>query len=1168
MPRDDDPSLGGDQTFAGKIERDDSPRSLSDQSTYAGGPRIRDPQSLGDEATFGDAGGDDTRFDDGIEVVDLSTRYTIEGTLGKGGMGEVLLATDTRLKRKVAIKRILGDAAKSRTAVSRFLTEAQSIAALNHPNIVQIYDYGQAADGPFLIMEYAPLGHLDRLRVSQMTLTQVLEQFSALANALACVHASDLLHNDIKPSNILLFDNNILKLSDFGLASLSVSGHASVRAITHAFAAPEVKASYTTSTSSDVWSFARTLVYLLSDSNSLPPTLSQSPLVRQLHSLVITLPAHSRIPASDVAALLEHFSRHAHVGDTTLSALLCTECRSPVSAATGVCVNPNCNATLQMQCPVCDGTTTLQDTQCTHCNAYIPRILTHARSQLLHLKSEFHSAIAAHDSNKASNTANIAKRYNDPRLWLHATWVHTSSSLIDAMISRDTAYVTSLRRTLLDLAAKGDFASALTLLKEQPPWTASYQCDDQGNTLLAVKNDLTRRQHTHSSLTSELEQLEACDYDTAIVLLTQLLQLQPHNPVVANDLAKATAMRNTQREMLAPLRERIQLLLAAHDYRQVLAASDACSASSHDSFIASARQEALKKLVAYKATRTSISECLENDDLLAVVAIIDGASDKCGFPITAALKKEFSEVYNRVTSEALKRQQCEEDTEEMLMNLCFADVVSAISACPNYTASPVLEDRLTSSQLLLELRCRAIMNRDSESRSRYRSLLLAHGLSDSGFDASCETDTSAPANPHYLRLAGVIGAMIAASMLAWAVFAWYPTATDELASHATMRSRHRNSDATYSIESPLQCSSDAINSRDAARLQECTNKAANEYGAVSASEWHEFITALRQAIDDHWHVRECVSIAESVFCTSDVRGTLSTQHILVLMDLCVKSGVYCPDLIDECVEHVAKSELAVTTLSAGWQEEEPSVVVALIINTQLGRQRVIPFQPLTARFVRMSKTELSFVVQWATTHPQYCDAFIAAVEQARALQDEKWLPFAELVLETAESVKFEPRLMALLAPRYGSSDKWIAFNYSGDGSTQRKRGVAARYIPALSDVCLAGGHESGDALTPATAKQYIEQYLATVPIMADKGQCGLLRYCQVSDWLATVGQANNNAFCLPSGRQMDAIVVYDKVGDLIVVPVSGKDRWEWGDVQGREGACGVVAVISSSLTAR
>ena len=116
--------------------------------------------SLGDERTVGDRLGDQDTVIDDIEVVDLDTRYKVEGTLGEGGMGAVVLATDTRLGRKVAIKRILGEAAGSRIAVARFLTEAKAIAALNHPNIVQIYDYGRAKDGPFLIMEYVDGGSL------------------------------------------------------------------------------------------------------------------------------------------------------------------------------------------------------------------------------------------------------------------------------------------------------------------------------------------------------------------------------------------------------------------------------------------------------------------------------------------------------------------------------------------------------------------------------------------------------------------------------------------------------------------------------------------------------------------------------------------------------------------------------------------------------------------------------------------------------------------------------------------------------------------------------------------------------------------------------------------------------------------------------------------------
>jgi serine/threonine protein kinase len=137
------------------MNTEDRDRSLGDAATFAGSSKRRSADaSLGDERTLdgGDAAGLDTEIDD-IEVVDLAARYKTEGTLGRGGMGEVLLALDTRLDRKVAIKRILGEAARSKTAVSRFLTEAKAIAALNHPNVVQIYDYGRAADGPFLIME-------------------------------------------------------------------------------------------------------------------------------------------------------------------------------------------------------------------------------------------------------------------------------------------------------------------------------------------------------------------------------------------------------------------------------------------------------------------------------------------------------------------------------------------------------------------------------------------------------------------------------------------------------------------------------------------------------------------------------------------------------------------------------------------------------------------------------------------------------------------------------------------------------------------------------------------------------------------------------------------------------------------------------------------------------
>ncbi len=143
---------------------DDPENSLGDAATSAGRVMPARPSSdasLGDERTIGDGGlATDGGMLGGIEIVDLAERYAIEGSLGEGGMGAVVLATDTRLGRKLAIKRILGEAARSKAALARFLTEARAIAAISHPNVVQIYELGVAKDGPFLVIEYIDGGSL------------------------------------------------------------------------------------------------------------------------------------------------------------------------------------------------------------------------------------------------------------------------------------------------------------------------------------------------------------------------------------------------------------------------------------------------------------------------------------------------------------------------------------------------------------------------------------------------------------------------------------------------------------------------------------------------------------------------------------------------------------------------------------------------------------------------------------------------------------------------------------------------------------------------------------------------------------------------------------------------------------------------------------------------
>jgi hypothetical protein len=112
MPDHED-SLGG-EILDGDAKADSAEQSLGDGATMGGDTAAH---SLGDQSTFGDANVYDELFEDEMEVVNLRTRYTEEGVLGKGGFGEVVLATDTRLGRKVAIKRIQGKAARNKKAV-------------------------------------------------------------------------------------------------------------------------------------------------------------------------------------------------------------------------------------------------------------------------------------------------------------------------------------------------------------------------------------------------------------------------------------------------------------------------------------------------------------------------------------------------------------------------------------------------------------------------------------------------------------------------------------------------------------------------------------------------------------------------------------------------------------------------------------------------------------------------------------------------------------------------------------------------------------------------------------------------------------------------------------------------------------------------------------------
>jgi eukaryotic-like serine/threonine-protein kinase len=151
-------------------------------------------------------------FVEGLEIL---------GELGRGGMGVVSKARDVRLGRLVALKTIYETQRAAPGALERFRLEAQAVARLDHPNIVQIHEVGEHRGRPYVVLEYIAGGSLDqRLKENPLAPRQAAELVETLALAVDAVHRAGIIHRDLKPSNILMTADGTPKVSDFGLAKL------------------------------------------------------------------------------------------------------------------------------------------------------------------------------------------------------------------------------------------------------------------------------------------------------------------------------------------------------------------------------------------------------------------------------------------------------------------------------------------------------------------------------------------------------------------------------------------------------------------------------------------------------------------------------------------------------------------------------------------------------------------------------------------------------------------------------------------------------------------------------------------------------------------------------------------------------------------------------------
>jgi len=271
--------------------------------------------------------------------------YEIIAALGAGGMGEVFRARDTRLKREVAIKVLTPALSLDADRMRRFEQEAMATAALNHPNILAVFDIGTNEGSPYVVSELLEGETLrERLRSGSLATRKALDYALQIAHGLAAAHEKGIIHRDLKPENLFITKDGRVKILDFGLAKLTQSesgGHSSVPTMTHmtevgtvlgtaGYMSPEQVRGIALDARSDIFSFGAILYEMISGKRAFhgetaadtmsailkedPPEFNEtnrnvSPALERIVQHCLEKNPEARFhSASDIAFDLEHLS--------------------------------------------------------------------------------------------------------------------------------------------------------------------------------------------------------------------------------------------------------------------------------------------------------------------------------------------------------------------------------------------------------------------------------------------------------------------------------------------------------------------------------------------------------------------------------------------------------------------------------------------------------------------------------------------------------------------------------------------------------------------------------------------------------------------------------------------------------------------------------------------
>jgi eukaryotic-like serine/threonine-protein kinase len=240
-------------------------------------------------------------------------RYDVQRELGRGGMAQVYLARDRELDRPVALKVLMAHLGDDDGFRRRFLREARLAGRLSHPNVVRVYDAGESEGRPYIVMEYVPGRSL--AECGRLAPERVAELGRQACAGLQHAHDAGLVHRDIKPANLLLREDGVLKITDFGIAraaEMTRQTQAGTILGTAAYLAPEQIAGEDATRSADIYSLGAVLYELLAGR---PPYVFDS-----LAELAAQQAAGVLVPVGDVepvppeveAAVMHALARDPH----------------------------------------------------------------------------------------------------------------------------------------------------------------------------------------------------------------------------------------------------------------------------------------------------------------------------------------------------------------------------------------------------------------------------------------------------------------------------------------------------------------------------------------------------------------------------------------------------------------------------------------------------------------------------------------------------------------------------------------------------------------------------------------------------------------------------------------------------------------------------------------